>query len=255
MDLGFFYPQFFPFGAQAQVSESTPISNALVSELASSFGKTVGITSTVMSGKETLPESATITVTHGNLSMASWDSSSSEAENKSSRGSTMQRKDSFYETDEESHTPRHTSPLKQKKLAEEPPPSYESAVEVSREVTNIMHPPPLPPHPQTRHPQDIGGQMHDGAYENVVSGFHQELMMVVKNKGMAPLPSYEEAILGSGEVDVTEAPPIPPRGESKGKSGTETLTVAGDAREDSADLDQVQEVCGIDCRFIGIEFL
>ena len=213
------------FGAQTQLSDPTPISSALVSELANNLHANLGANN--YSAEETLPDGTTATLASGNLSTASWDSSSSDTDRKSSsRGSTLQRKDSFYESDEETRTPRRSSPRKQKSEPEEPPPSYESAIETSSVTSDLMTAPPIPPPPPSHQllPESA-------SYENMHPDFRADFSMEAqpKSEGLG-LPSYEEAVLSSGDTDsLGEAPPppVPPRTESQTSSSSvlQQLTV------------------------------
>ena len=220
-----------------------------MSELANSLQANRGASS--YSAEETLPDGSTTTVALGNLSTASWDSSSSDTDRRgSSRGSTLQRKDSFYESDDEVRTPRRSSPRKQKSEPEEPPPSYESAIETSV-APDLMSPPPIPPPPP---PHELRCQSSN--YENVVTpDFSADLSSDAQPKPEAlALPSYEEAIFGSGDMDSlgdAPPPPVPPRAESHAGSGSvlQQLTVdvtaanLGKKLASDSELDQVQAVC------------
>lgn len=244
-----FTPQFAMFGAQTPLSDPTPISSALVSELANNLQASLGANN--YSGEETLPDGTTTTVAPGNLSTASWDSSSSDTDRKSSsRGSTLQRKDSFYESDDEMRTPRRSSPRKQKSEPEEPPPSYESAIENTSVTSELMTVPPIPPPPPSHEHHS-----ESASYENMSPDFSAGHSMAAppKSESLA-LPSYEEAIFGSGDTDsLGEAPPppVPPRAESQTSSTavlpqlTVDVTAAnlGTKVALESELDQVQAVC------------
>ncbi|KAK7101023.1 multiple PDZ domain protein-like isoform X2 [Littorina saxatilis] len=195
------------FGAHPQHSDPTPISSALVSELGYSLQANLGA--------HNFAAEETLTLNPANLSTTSWDSSSSDTDRKSSRGSTLQRKDSFYESDEEGRTPRRSSPQKQKSEPEEPPPSYESAIEATSVTSDLMTAPPVPP---PLPPHDMHSQSAN--YENIISDYKADLSAGAKLKPeQMALPSYEEAIFDNGETDsMGEAPPVPPRAESQAES-------------------------------------
>ncbi|XP_025111379.1 multiple PDZ domain protein-like isoform X3 [Pomacea canaliculata] len=227
--------QQFSFGAQNhQVSETTPFPSALVSELTSVLKNHVG-TSAGHTSEESRSGGVSPSIVQGHILVGSWDSSSSDTDIKTNRGSMMQRKDSFYESDEDLRTPRRTSPRKQKMEPEEMPPSYESAVEVSEKTTAtaLMSSdvkPPLPPPPlQPKSSPSERPAAYASSYENVPK-VEQDLifnmLQSVKTESLAPLPSYEEAVLGFGETDSTsEAPPVPPRAEFQENTVTHLLTV------------------------------
>ena len=209
--------QFPPFG-QGQGSDPTPISSALVSELASNLHANLNANN--YAAEEPLPDVTMAAVAPVNLSTASWDSSSSDTDRRSSsRGSTLQRKDSFYESDDEMRTPRRASPRKAKAQPEEPPPSYENAIKVTSEPS----PPVAPPLPsrELRSPAT--------SYENVnAADLRANVPAQPPPQAEGPaLPSYEEAVFGSGEADgAGEAPPVPPRAESQMTSAALTVDVA-----------------------------
>ncbi|XP_076440217.1 multiple PDZ domain protein-like isoform X4 [Babylonia areolata] len=204
--------RFALFGAQTQLpSDPTPISSALVSELANSLQATQAANH--YAAEDCVPDGTMASVAPVNLSSTSWDSSSSDTDHKgSSRGSTLQRKDSFYESDEEVKTPRYASPRKQKSEPEEPPPPYESAIEATSTTADNMTAPPIPPPPL----REV--HSHNVSCENAVQeDFSASLQTEVQLK--TDLPSYEEAMLVGGEMDsLGDAPPVPPRAESQSDS-------------------------------------
>jgi hypothetical protein len=202
------------FGGQNS-SDPTPISSALVSELTAR-----------LQGANKYAAEQNIATAAAAASNLSYDDSDTDQKSSSS----VQRKDSFYESDEEVRTtPRQqVSPRKQKSEPEEPPPSYESAVEVGE----LGSPPPVPsskpPVPHKRHAHG-----HTPDYENVGPGG----LSAEGQSEASFLPSYEEAMFSSGDVD-GDAPPPPPRVESQGEiSGQLTVDVTA---ANKLDQEQVQ---------------
>ncbi|KAL8570734.1 hypothetical protein ACOMHN_039168 [Nucella lapillus] len=204
------------FGAQTPLPSdpTTPISNALVSELASSMQAPASASLPPYAAAEdcvgvdgTTTTTTTTSTTLLNLSTASWDSSSSDTDRKSgSRGSTLQRRDSFYESDEEPRSPRRSPPRKQE--SEEPPPSYESAIEAT--TTDAMPVSSPLPHP-----------------------------LRLQNSRRGPSAWRKWRRRSGGEADsVGEAPPVPPRAESQsvGDSGLSLDVEAGVRLEREATL-------------------
>ncbi|XP_046567943.1 multiple PDZ domain protein-like isoform X6 [Haliotis rubra] len=140
-----------------------------------------------------------------------------------------QRKDSFYESDDELKIFRKTSPKKTSPIKSPPkedsPPCYDQALGSVDTRVSYEHVEPHVKRLQYESVEPVSSDITQEHFEAVQSVKTHEVMAPLSREVMAPLPSYEEATLG---VDMgianaelfqfkdEDAPPVPPRTESHG---------------------------------------
>lgn len=141
----------------------------------------------------------------------------------------MQRKDSFYESDDEIKTPRKSSPKKASPIKSSPkehsPPCYDQALGSVDTRVSYEHVESHVKRLEYESVEPVSSDITQEHFESVRSVKTHEVMAPLSLEVMAPLPSYEEATLG---VDMgvanaelfqfkdEDAPPVPPRTESHG---------------------------------------
>ncbi|XP_071117082.1 multiple PDZ domain protein-like isoform X2 [Haliotis cracherodii] len=141
----------------------------------------------------------------------------------------MQRKDSFYESDDEIKTPRKSSPKKASPIKSSPkehsPPCYDQALGSVDTRVSYEHVESHVKRLEYESVEPVSSDITQEHFESVRSVKTHEAMAPLSREVMAPLPSYEEATLG---VDMgvanaelfqfkdEDAPPVPPRTESHG---------------------------------------